>query len=138
MREAVRELRRNGYPSNSSGFYAYDHAAQVIEGGFELPPGAAERLRDLGVEAQRRGRTTVLRFRPPAADLRQIKDRWDRVASVLPDLGRPASVARGFGSDEFRRLHREGNLRAGFIPHWLEDMGTYAGMPDPRTGHRPG
>ena len=138
VRDAVREMRRKGYATHSSGFYAYDHAAQVVEGGFELPAGVPERLRGLGVEAERRGRTTLLRFRPSTADLGDMKERWDRVAGVLPDLGRPAPPARGFGSDEFRRLHREGTLGTGFIPHWLDDMGTYAGMPDPRTARRPG
>ena len=134
VRDAVREMRRRGYVTNSSGFYGYDHAAQVVEGDFELPAAVAADLGRIDVEVERQRRITLVRFYPDDADLEEIRERWDRVAALFPDLGRAAPPTRDFDSGEFRRLHREGRLRAGFIRHWLDAMGTYAGMSEPSRG----
>jgi hypothetical protein len=134
VRDAVREMRRKGYATHSSGFYGYDHAAQVIEGGFELAPGVVDLLREMDVEVERRGKTTVMRFYPEGANLEEIGAKWGRVAELLPHRGRPAPTTHDFGSDEFRRLHREGELQAGFVQHWLDGMGTYEDAPEDDQG----
>ena len=136
VRDAVRELRGKGYATHSSGFYGYDPAVQAIEGQFELSAAVVERLGAVGVEVERRLKTTSIRFRPPVADLPAMKQMWDRVARALPDRGRPAPATRDFGSDHFRRLHRQKRLATGFIRYWLDEMGTYVGMAGPRDAER--
>lgn len=128
--DAVREMRRKGYATHSSGFYGYDHAAQVIEGGFEVASDVVELLREMDVEVERREKTTVMRFYPEGANLAEIAAKWGRVAELLPHRGGPAPATHDFGSDQFRRLHREGELQAGFVQHWLDGMGTYQHAPD--------
>ncbi len=134
VRDALRRMREKGYTTRSSGFYAYDHAAQAIEGGFEVPPVALKELSDVDVEVQKRGSMTLIRFYPEQAEVEAIKARWDGVARALPDLGKRARATQDYVSREFRRLYRRGRLQASFLQLWIDDMGTYEGPRAPEPG----
>jgi hypothetical protein len=109
VRNAVLTFTRKGYATRSSGFWGEYGERQVIEGAFTLDVETQARLKTMGVainqsRAWGMPHTTVL-WHPDHPDLASMMTMWDRIANLLPDLGRPASPAESDSAEAFRNIY---------------------------------
>jgi len=97
VRDAVFEMRKKGYATESSGFGGKTGEVQSIDGYFEIDPKTEESLRDVGVQVSRDEgfgpKYAFLRFSPDEPSLEKIKTKWDEVAKLLPDRGQQAELS---------------------------------------------
>lgn len=102
VRDAVVVLNQKGYSTDASGFMNQVEG-QMIEGDFRL---SDETLRELEVEGviaeTNPSGYTRLQFRPDIADVRRIKQKWNRIASIIPDKGMCAQPSMTKKSRELR------------------------------------
>lgn len=112
VRDAVVEMVRKGYATASSGFGGNFGQKQVIDGNFSIDEQTRKTLGEFGVQVKGwadygmpydDARYTFIEFSPTAPDIKAMKDTWDRVAAVLPDLGHIAPPSVTGGSQEFRK-----------------------------------
>lgn len=102
-RDAIIELRRKGYQTQSSGFYGRNNELQSVDGPMNIDEKTAEQLKLNGYEVEARpDGYTVIVFEPDSYDLDVLKNRWGALASALPHRGRPAEPGRNLASVEFR------------------------------------
>lgn len=66
------------------------------------------------------------------SDLESVKKTWDKIADILPDLGRHADPARSAGADEFRYAAKHG-LYDDYLESWLWQAGALTGSMPPLT-----
>lgn len=106
VREAVFELNRKGYKTDSSGFNGTDTQHQYIEGNFLIDDETKQRLAMMGVEVktepswkwkldERMGEAdpdapeeakvlTTIKFRSELPDLHYMEKRWQEIAAIFP------------------------------------------------------
>jgi hypothetical protein len=114
VRDAISEMYRKGYPTQSSGFHGEEPDLQVIDGHFTIDEATKEVLRRMGVEALRgpdigvpkNQLITMLRFRAEIPSLNNIKNKWDAVAAALPQKLLPYGIYPICDrAEEFRRQY---------------------------------
>lgn len=91
VRNAVIEINRKGYQTNSSGFYGHFGEYQAIDGKFVLDEETKGRLKEMGVQVREGIAITDIRFWPTTPDLEHIKRTWDAIGQILPDIATSAS-----------------------------------------------
>ncbi len=105
VRDAVFEMRKKGYATESSGFGGTTGEVQSMDGYFEIDAETEQALRGVGVEVLRdQGfgpKYAFLRFSPDEPSLEKIKAKWDEVAKLLPDRGRQAEPSISGHAEEF-------------------------------------
>jgi hypothetical protein len=124
VREAVFEMRKKGYATESFGFGGETGEVQSIDGYFDIDPKTEQALRDLGVQVIRDEgngpKYSFLRFSPDEPSLETMKAKWDEVARLLPDRGQQAEPSVSGRAEEFIKqyapertdvLQRIGELR---------------------------
>ncbi len=105
VRNAVLEFNKKGYSTDISGFN--DKAeSQMIEGDFNLEESVRINLEKNGVlvETNPSG-YTKLQFYPDEADIQYITDKWDIIASLLPNKGIPSSPSMTRSARNFRKAY---------------------------------
>lgn len=94
VRDAIRTFYKKGYATESSGFFERDgKEMQEIDGYFDIDSETDKKLKELGVVvgnfkrdygwADDRG---FIQFEAAAADINELKKKWDVIADILPDL----------------------------------------------------
>ncbi len=111
-RDALFEMYKKGYSTESSGFGGEDSEYQQIDGYFELDDETKKKLEEAGVKILK-GKDiglpgfgdnyTFIRFFPKEADADKIKEKWDEIASLLPQKANLASPSISGASDDFRK-----------------------------------
>lgn len=113
VRDAVIKLNNKGYPTESSGFYGNHGETQAIDGYFSVDKLSQDRLKTIDVNVLDKKDLKLpglnsafhsIRFNPPKADIDLIKQLWDKVAEILPDLKKPLSPSISNGSMFFRQM----------------------------------
>ncbi len=97
VRDAIREMYRKGYATQSSGFDGLECERQQIDGYFIIDEKTKDVLQEMGVEVLRGADiglpmnklVRILRFRAPDPAIDKIKAQWDAVAAALPMLTHP-------------------------------------------------
>lgn len=125
-RNAIFAFYRKGYTTHSSGFYGMHGEFQQIDGWFVIDEETKVKLQDEGYEVKMRvfselesrlarggfPGSTKIRFFPskPNLDsenimpiLTELEERWNRMAEILPDKGKPAAPATALGHRMFRQ-----------------------------------
>ncbi len=103
---AVREFNRKGYSTSSSGFYGNHGEIQVIDGNFDLDTETIQKLTAIGVKYIKKNSVWGwIQFDPQEPDLGSMKQKWDEIASILPDKGKIAEPSNNNASNEFRRKY---------------------------------
>jgi len=96
VRGVITTLYKKGYSTDKSGFMV-NPCDQMIEGDFQLNKETITKLQkfDVLVETNPSG-YTKLQFTSGKANLPDIKKKWDKIASILPDrkTGPSASMTR--------------------------------------------
>ncbi|MFH1426310.1 MAG: hypothetical protein ABIG66_02650 [Candidatus Kerfeldbacteria bacterium] len=117
IRDALFEIARKGYSTESSGFWGGHGEIQCLDGLMELDEETAHAIRQLGMEVEigpiesepgRSEQFAKISFRPPNPDMAYMKKMWDHLAEALPDRGHPASPSTSGGSDDFRETYAPG------------------------------
>ncbi len=97
VRDAVSEMFRKGYATQSSGFHGTECEMQMIDGFFTIDKKTKSELQKMGVEVLRGADfglpknklIRILRFRATNPSLDAIKDKWDAIAAALPEQSHP-------------------------------------------------
>lgn len=109
VRDAIFEMRKKGYATESSGFGGKTGEVQSMDGYFEIDAETERALRDMGVEVLRdQGfgpSYSFLRFSPDEPILEKMKAKWDAMARLLPDPGRQAEPSVSGHAEEFLTKH---------------------------------
>ncbi|MBI4281409.1 hypothetical protein HY625_01165 [Candidatus Uhrbacteria bacterium] len=111
VRDAIFMFHRKGYATESSGFGG-DGTIQQIDGYYAIDAETQKKIEALGAhvlrgkEAGSPGQSehhTYILFTAPNPDCKEMKETWDAIASVLPDLGHRAPPPVSGGSEDFRK-----------------------------------
>lgn len=106
VRQAVRTFNRKGYMTWSSGFYGEASDRQGIDGTYRLANREKRILRKMGCTVRETlhfgMHYTMVMFQPETADLNDIRRHWNKIARVLPDLGKRAPHSVSWGAELFR------------------------------------
>jgi hypothetical protein len=97
VRSAISEMYRKGYATQSSGFHGTECDIQMIDGYFKIDPETKVTLQQIGVEVLRGADIglpknkliTILRFRVKEPSITKMKEKWDAVATLLPEKKLP-------------------------------------------------
>ena len=102
IRKAVLEMNRKGYSIDVSGFMS-NPVDQMVEGDFNLEEESIEKLKAMGVivETNPSGYTR-LQFSPVEADIKKIRQQWNKIVSILPDKKRIADASMTHKARDFR------------------------------------
>jgi hypothetical protein len=100
VRAAVVEMNRKGYATQSSGFHGTEPDLQTVDGYFSvdtetrrgLEPMSVEVLLGVDIGVPKNKLITMLRFRAKQPSIREIKGKWDAVASALPAKSLPQGI----------------------------------------------
>ena len=100
VRDAIEQMFRKGYATQSSGFHGEKCDLQIVDGNFQIDGKTKAVLKQMGVDVLRgadigipKNRfVTMLRFRAEQPSLRKMKDQWDAVAAVLPAKSLPPGI----------------------------------------------
>lgn len=135
VRDAIFEMRRKGYATESSGFGGYGDI-QSLSGYLEIDNKTKDKLNQAGVkilDTEEKYYTTLI-FPTPNPDIDEIKSMWDKIISLIPpkDITAPPSISGA--SEDFRKefaksrtdiekmsLKRSLELME-FAPEWEEKM----------------
>lgn len=92
VRDAVRELNRKGYCTTDSGFWAEtaQYQKQFIEGLFSLDTETVQNLKNLDIYVENEKRRSTIWFYAKNPDFEEIKQTWNEIVDLIPDLGYPA------------------------------------------------
>lgn len=118
VRDAVRELILKGYCTTDSGFDGKHPGQQFISGLFKLSGDTKDRLSSSGIKVEEEGSWTHIVFIPTNPDLDEIKQTWDEIVGLFPDLGLPAK-----SRDEILDVDEDKLLKK------LFDLGKIAELP---------
>lgn len=112
VRDALFEMYRKGYSTESSGFGGENSEYQQIDGYFELDDETKKKLEEAGVKILK-GKDiglpgfgdnyTFIKFSPKEADMGKIKEKWDTIISLLPQKDEPVLPSISGASDDFRK-----------------------------------
>ncbi|MBU1180155.1 hypothetical protein KJ885_04385 [Patescibacteria group bacterium] len=112
VRDATFGMYKKGYSTESSGFGGENSEYQQIDGYFEIDAQTKEKLEAIGakilkgedIELPGFGDDyTFIRFSPQEADLNKIKEKWDKIVSLLPEKNKPVLPSTSGGSEDFRK-----------------------------------
>lgn len=99
VRDAVFELHRKGYTTESSGFTG-DGQKQMIDGYFPLNEATIKAIEACGSHVTVRDvdpgndvHETTIAFTPTSTNAEDIKAEWDRIVAVIPDTGTSGPVS---------------------------------------------
>lgn len=111
VRDAVFEMRKKGYATESSGFGGKSGEVQQIDGNFEIDQKTAEMLRRNGISVVTQETDeaipwkTSLRFStdsvPGPLTIENLKEKWDGIVGLLPNLEKPAEPSVSSGTEDF-------------------------------------
>lgn len=102
LRDIILMLYKKGYSTDVSGFIERDDS-QSIEGDFTLEEPAISSIASEGVRIEtNRSGYTRLQFIPSTPDLKAIKDKWVKIASLFPRTGKTAQPSMTVSAREFR------------------------------------
>lgn len=110
VREAIFLMRKKGYDTVSSGFSDFNFQTISFAENLIFEQKIIEDLNKLGVKA--RGKMLV--FECDKDDLVLIKEKWDKIAEILPDHGKIAPESPTTIAKTFRRLNEENKLKEWF------------------------
>lgn len=105
VREAILSMRRKGYNTYYSGFHYFNYQLVGFAEPLNFTPEVIEQLQVIGIKIKKR----ELQFECHSDDLELLKDQWNKIADILPDLGHPASSASR--AKQFQREYRDGKLK---------------------------
>lgn len=114
IRDAVFEFFKKGYATESSGFRGDIGDEQSMDGYFEIDNEAKEKIEALGAKVLKGAETGLpyqseewasIRFKAENPDLKEIKQKWDQIAEIMPDKGEPALPSISGGSEDFRKQY---------------------------------
>ncbi|MHC2268947.1 hypothetical protein [Bradyrhizobium diazoefficiens] len=104
VRDAIGQMYRKGYATQSSGFHGTKFELQQIDGLFtvdestrtELNRMSVEVLRGVDIGAPDNKLVTILRFRAKDPSIVKMKEQWDAIAAALPkktdSIGNPSHM----------------------------------------------
>ena len=100
VREAIVEMNRKGYATQSSGFHGTKCELQMIDGLFTIDEETKNVLEHMGVEVLRGADIglpknkliTIIRFRASDPSINKMSTQWDAVAAVLPEKSFPPGI----------------------------------------------
>lgn len=120
VQDALFKMYQKGYSAESSGFYGIEGEFQAIDGYFEIDDKIREQLYKLGVlvlKGYHLGMPgyskywTQIRFYPQKANINLIKKKWNKIISILPDLGHFAPPSTSGGAQQFRQKYCPENIK---------------------------
>jgi len=103
VRDALVVLNKKGYQTHSSGFYGESGELQAIdiEGKDLIDQETIQKLNDMnvrvGINEWSPDGSLKLEFKPENQDIQEIKEKWDKIAEVLPDRGSPTFSSSMWG-----------------------------------------
>jgi len=102
VRQAVLNMNKKGYSTDASGFMD-NSSDQMIEGDFQLEKETVDTLGKIGVttETNPSGYTRI-QFSSVEADISKIKNKWNKIISILPSKNLSASVSMTRKARDFR------------------------------------
>jgi hypothetical protein len=113
VRDAVFALRKKGYDTKGSGFGDIDVEKLYLSGDntsfLTLGEGVIEQLTRLGVQIVDDGE--AIKFLSAGKSVNEIKQTWDLIAQILPDLGHVAPQAK-----PYLGVFRYNAIRSGKLP----------------------
>ncbi|KGJ65547.1 hypothetical protein BJA5080_02193 [Bradyrhizobium diazoefficiens SEMIA 5080] len=100
VRDAIGQMYRKGYATQSSGFHGTKFELQQIDGLFtvdestrtELNRMSVEVLRGVDIGAPDNKLVTILRFRAKDPSIVKMKEQWDAIAAALPKKRIPSGI----------------------------------------------
>jgi len=106
VRDAVLTFRHKGYNTYWSGFGTRGDEYQDIRGYFNLDGETVKKLKTIGVEVKNSGFSDdsmhcFIEFKPSDPDPLKIKQKWDQIAEILPDVGKPSEKSKDFYSRKY-------------------------------------
>ncbi len=102
VRNAVFELNRKGYSTDTSGFMN-NPCDQKIEGDFRLNEDVVQKLNSIGVTVETNpSGYTIIQFSPKEADIKKIKKQWDKIVSMIPNKNQITSLSMTHRARDFR------------------------------------
>ena len=115
VRDAIAEMYRKGYATQSSGFYGDHNEIQAIDGYFSVDDDTKKKIEALGAEVldgvalglPMNELIRQIRFSPKSADIKEMKEKWDAIAAVLPQQKGPKAVCDR--AEEFRAQYAPGH-----------------------------
>lgn len=124
-REAVFEMLKKGYGTQSSGFYGEHNEFQAVDGYFTVDDESIKTLKEMDIHVLRGPELglpqnkliTQIRFYPKEADLQKIKGQWDDIAITLPKKDGPPGICDRV--EEFREEYAPNH------PSLEQDRKTY-------------
>lgn len=87
VRNAVRKMIQKGYCTTDSGFWGDMPERQFLSGLFKLTDDTKQLLSSKDILVEEEGSWTYIIFIPTKPDLDEIKQTWDEIVELLPDLG---------------------------------------------------
>lgn len=103
VRNAVLELNRKGYSTDTSGFMNNNPCDQKIEGDFRLNEDVVQKLNSIGVGVETNpSGYTIIQFSPKEADINKIKKQWDKIVSMIPNKNQITSLSMTHSARDFR------------------------------------
>jgi hypothetical protein len=102
VRQVIIILNKKGYSIDVFGFMD-NSCDQMIEGDFQLEEETITLLQkeEVMVETNPSGYTRI-QFSPPEANISKIKNKWNKIASILPKKDQPATPSMTRRAREFR------------------------------------
>ena len=129
VRAAVMVMRRKGYNTGSSGFWGIKHDRQVMDIATPISPDARARLAEHMIEVD----GASISFKPEhPTNIDRMKQTWDMIADILPDLGKHAEPAQNVSADVFRHLAANDRHNE-FLELWPYQAGALNGHTAPLT-----
>lgn len=117
VRDAMFEMYKKGYSTESSGFGGENSDIQQIDGYFKLDDETTNKLVSAGAQVLK-GKDiglpgfgdnyTFIRFYPKEASIDKIKETWDKIVSLLPQKIKSATPSISGTSEEFRKKYAPG------------------------------
>jgi hypothetical protein len=122
-------MRRKGYNTGSSGFWGIKHDKQVMDIATPISPDARARLAEHMIEVD----GASISFKPEhPTNIDRMKQTWDMIADILPDLGKHAEPAQNVSADVFRHLAANDRHNE-FLELWLYQASALNGHTAPLT-----
>lgn len=103
--DAVIELNSKGYTTDISGFLGTAEV-QAIEGDFSIDESVQKKLQSLDVTViTNPSGYTRIEYRPEEADIKAMKNKWKKIASLFPDTGKKSDPSMTLHARDFRKKY---------------------------------
>lgn len=127
VRAAVVVLRNKGYNTGSSGFWGEGHIDQVMNIATPIDNNTRARLAEHDIRVT----DGKIHFTPEQpSNLEAVKQTWDMIADIVPDLGRHAEPADNQGAVVFRYATERGRYND-YLENWVWQSGALNGLMAP-------